>query len=102
MTQSLGIPARSLYEVAATLRSSKRSKSAMRALRYAVRAPLKATLFSVAAAGTIAICIGANAAICTVIDGVLFRLLPFPHPERLAMVARSYEGLQETDGRRQA
>ena len=64
----------------------------MRDLRYAVRVLLKNPVFTVTAVLTLALCIGANTAIYTVVDRVLLRPLPYPHPDRLAMITRHYEG----------
>jgi predicted permease len=64
----------------------------MRDLRYAVRVLLKNPAFTLTAVLTLALCIGANTAIYTVVDRVLLRPLPYPHPERLAMITRHYEG----------
>jgi hypothetical protein len=64
----------------------------MRDLRYAVRLLLKAPVFTATAVLTLALCIGANTAIYTVVDRVLLRPLPYPRPDRLAMVVRHYQG----------
>jgi predicted permease len=64
----------------------------MRDLRYAVRVLLKSPVFAIAAILTLALCIGANTAIYTVVDRVLLRPLPYPHPDRLAMIIRHYQG----------
>jgi predicted permease len=69
----------------------------MRNLRYAVRVLLKAPVFTLTTVATLALCIGANTAIYTVVDRVLLRPLPYPHPERLALVVRSYQGIAEQD-----
>src|SRR6266851_9752318 len=58
----------------------------MRDLRYAVRVLLRAPAFTATAVLTLALCIGANTAIYTVVDRVLLRPLPYPQPERLAEV----------------
>ena len=66
-------------------------------LRYAVRVLLKTPVFTVTAVTTLALCIGANSAIYTVVDRVLLRPLPYPTPDRLALVARFYQGLPGPD-----
>ena len=62
----------------------------MRDLRYAIRLLLKAPVFAITAVATLALCIGANTAIYTVVDRVLLRPLPYPQPERLAMVVTRF------------
>lgn len=63
----------------------------MRDLRYAVRMLVKSPVFALTAILTLALCIGANTAIYSVVDRVLLRSLPYPRPERLAMVVRHYQ-----------
>ena len=64
----------------------------MRDLKYAVRVLVKSPTFTIMAVATLALCIGANTAIYTVVDRVLLRALPYPHPERLAMISRHAQG----------
>jgi len=64
----------------------------MRDLRYAIRVLIKTPMFALTAILTLALCIGANTAIYTVVDRVLLRPLPYPHADRLAMVVRHYQG----------
>jgi predicted permease len=65
-------------------------------LRFGVRSALRAPLFSLLAIGTLALGIGANAAIFGVVKSVLLDALPFAEPNRLVRVyGRLLDGSQE-------
>src|SRR3954470_4996398 len=58
--------------------------------RYALRLLRRAPLFSALVIATLALAIGANTAIFSVVNGVLLRSLPYRQPDRLVML---YEGI---------
>ncbi|HMJ63685.1 MAG TPA: ABC transporter permease, partial [Bryobacteraceae bacterium] len=62
-------------------------------LPFAVRTLRKAPVFSVTVIAALALCIGVNTAIFSVVDTVLFRPLPFPDQERLVSVSEGVPGL---------
>ncbi len=61
-----------------------------RDLRLAGRLLAKDKGFSVTAILTLAICIGANAALFSVVHNVLLRPLPVPEPERILLMSNQY------------
>ena len=61
--------------------------SLLQDVRIAVRALLKARGFTLVAVTTLAVAIGANTAIFSVVDAVLLRPLPYPDAERIVRVA---------------
>ena len=66
-------------------------------LTFGLKLLWKNKAFTLAALVTLALCIGANTAIFTVLDGVLLRGLPFPEPDRLVTMYNLYPGVGVTD-----
>jgi predicted permease len=55
-------------------------------IRYALRTLREKPLFAVVVSLTLALGIGVNTAIFSVVDGILFRPLPFPEPDELVVL----------------
>ena len=54
--------------------------------RFALRQLRKSPGFTLIVIGTLALCIGVNTAVFSVLDAVLLRGAPYPEPDRLAVV----------------
>jgi len=67
-------------------------------IRYAIRSLLKRPGFTIVAAVTLALGIGANSAIFTVVNAVLLRPLPFPESERIVFLEGVNPALGVTQG----
>jgi predicted permease len=69
----------------------------IRDLRVAARVLVRDRAFSLTAASTLAVCIGANAALFTVVHHVLLRPLPVPEPSRIILMSNLYPKAGATD-----
>jgi predicted permease len=71
----------------------------LRSLRYSVRSMLQSPGFTLTALLTLAVCLGVNATIFTVVYSVLLRPLPVPEPDRLVLISNRYPkaGVAEND-----
>jgi putative ABC transport system permease protein len=70
-----------------------------RELRYALRTLRRSPAFTVTSIVVLALAIGANTAMFSVLDAVVLRPLPFPAPEQLVMLWRDVRSQQVREGR---
>ena len=66
--------------------------SLVRDFRFALRAMRRRPTFTLAAVLTLALGIGANTAVFSVVNGVLIKPLPYPHPEELISLGHNAPG----------
>jgi hypothetical protein len=59
-------------------------------IKFGLRLLLKDRSFTITAILTLAVCIGANAAMFSVVRSVLLKPLPFPGSERVVLLYNSY------------
>jgi putative ABC transport system permease protein len=62
-------------------------------LTHVLRRLLQLPVFTTIAVLTLAIGIGANAAIFTVVDGVMLKPLPYPRPDELVVLDQTAAGI---------
>jgi putative ABC transport system permease protein len=64
----------------------------LRDIRFGARQLLKDKGFTLMALATLAVCIGANAAVYTVVNAILLQPLPVPDSDRILLLYNSYPG----------
>ncbi|MBV8807592.1 MAG: ABC transporter permease, partial [Acidobacteriaceae bacterium] len=61
-------------------------------VKFAVRSLAKSSIMTITAIAALALGIGANTALFTVVNAVLLRPMNYPHAERIVEVTRSFKG----------
>src|SRR3954470_1064789 len=68
---------------------SRRMESIWQDIRLSVRSLRRAPTYAIAAIAALAIAIGANTALFSLIEAALLRPFPYPHPEQVLLVSES-------------
>ena len=76
-----------MKEASRDMRGTARLESIARDLRYAIRSLKSRPVFTLTVIATLALGIGANAAIFSLVDALVLRPLPVRHPEQLVIVS---------------
>ncbi len=87
-----------MKEASRDTRGTARLESIVRDLQYAIRSLKSRPVFTLTVIATLALGIGANAAIFTLVDALLLRPLPVSHPEQLVIVSDPAQVNTNTDG----
>ncbi|MFC1499789.1 ADOP family duplicated permease [Candidatus Zixiibacteriota bacterium] len=69
-----------------------------RNVRFAVRSAIRNPLFTITFVVTLGLCIGAGTAVFSVVDAILWRQLPYPDSDRLALVVEWNEEMGVNPG----
>ena len=74
-----------------------RTQSLLRDTRYALRQLGRNTGFTLTVVVTLALAIGANTAIFSIVNALMLKSLPYPHPERMSVLYARISGPEASD-----
>ena len=80
-------------------RSGAGLEALMRDVRYGFRQLIRNPGFTLTVVATLALSIGANTAVFSVVNALMLKTLPYPHPERLGTIFRQVQRAAPSDGR---
>src|SRR3954466_4936709 len=86
-----------IKECVRDVRAGTLAEQLWRDVAYGTRVLIKHRSFTAAAVATLALGIGANTAIFTIVDTIVFRPLPYAEPDRLLKIWGTAPGTERTD-----